>query len=128
MARHGFCAAILLPFFAITAAVALAGEPQSVDEAQRVVLVDSVHPLARQEFDHGPVPETSLQKIVLVLKPRPGADQERDDLLARLYDPSSPSYHQWLTPDEYGARFGPSDEDLNSAIEWLNQVGPNQLH
>src|ERR1700735_5502274 len=32
-------------------------------------------------------------------------------LLADQQDPASPDYHRWLTPDQFAARFGPSDAD-----------------
>ena len=31
-----------------------------------------------------------------------------DDLLQQLYDPASPNYHHFLTPEEFTGRFGPS--------------------
>ncbi|MFN8009499.1 MAG: protease pro-enzyme activation domain-containing protein [Terriglobia bacterium] len=36
---------------------------------------------------------------------------------------SSPSYHQWLTPQQFGAQFGPGDEDIQTASEWLTNEG-----
>src|SRR5206468_265250 len=46
-----------------------------------------------------------------------------DVLLAQLHDPSSPLYHQWLTPDEYGRRFGISDDDLADVTAWVQRRG-----
>ena len=34
-----------------------------------------------------------------------------DDLIAQLYDPGSTNYHKFLTPGEFTARFGPTEED-----------------
>src|SRR5689334_3690251 len=31
--------------------------------------------------------------------------------LRDLYDPASPSFHQFLTPDQFTERFGPTEED-----------------
>ena len=36
---------------------------------------------------------------------------ELDDLLRQLYDPRSPNYHKYLTPAEFTARFGPTEQD-----------------
>jgi uncharacterized protein (TIGR03437 family) len=52
---------------------------------------------------------------------RPGAGLE--DFLAAQQDPSSPEYHHWLTPDEFGARFGLSDDDLAQIHSWLRGHG-----
>jgi subtilase family serine protease len=37
---------------------------------------------------------------------------EFDALVHQLYDPSSPKYHQWLTPQQYQARYAPSAADM----------------
>ncbi len=95
-----------------------------VSDATLVSMPHSVPALARPEFDTGLAPANlPVERIVLVLKPRPGAEQERDRLLAQLHDPSSPNYHRWLTPDEYGRRFGVSDADLNAVVAWLRGHG-----
>jgi hypothetical protein len=44
-------------------------------------------------------------------------------LIAAQQNPSSPQYHQWLTPDQFAARFGMSDSDLNKVQAWLEQQG-----
>jgi Pro-kumamolisin, activation domain/Bacterial Ig-like domain (group 3) len=36
---------------------------------------------------------------------------ELDELLRQLYDPASPNYHKFLTPEEFTARFGPTEAD-----------------
>ena len=33
------------------------------------------------------------------------------NLLRQLYDPSSPSYHRFLSPQQFAEQFGPSPED-----------------
>src|SRR5260370_39736415 len=38
-------------------------------------------------------------------------------------DPSSPQYHQWLTPEQFAGRFGLSENDLQQITAWLQQVG-----
>jgi subtilase family serine protease len=44
---------------------------------------------------------------------------EMNQLLNELYDPHSPFYHQYLTPDEVAARFGPSESDYQSVIDFV---------
>jgi subtilase family serine protease len=46
-----------------------------------------------------------------------------DRLIARLHDPASPLYHQWLTAREYGARFGLGLPDLAVIEQWLGRHG-----
>jgi subtilase family serine protease len=58
-------------------------------------------------------------EITLALRNR----AELDRLLAAQQDPSSPQYHQWLTPDEFNARFGPTDADAQAISKWLEGNG-----
>ena len=44
-------------------------------------------------------------------------------MIAAQQDPSSPEYHHWLTPREFGRRFGPSDNDLAALTGWLKAQG-----
>jgi len=44
-------------------------------------------------------------------------------LIAAQQDPDSPLYHKWLTPEEFGARFGLADSDIATVQSWLEQQG-----
>jgi subtilase family serine protease len=89
-----------------------------------VTLHGNVHPLARPEFDQGVVdPATRLDRMLLVLNSSPTQSADLDALLAAQQDPHSPLYHQWLTPAEFGARFGASDADLAQVSAWLELHG-----
>src|SRR5262245_38423384 len=44
-------------------------------------------------------------------------------LLARQQDPASPDFHRWLTPSEFGRRFGARGRDLRRASRWLRRRG-----
>jgi len=46
-----------------------------------------------------------------------------DQLLANQQNPSSPQYHQWLTPAQFGAQFGISAADLATVTNWLQAQG-----
>jgi len=48
---------------------------------------------------------------------------DRDALLVAQFDPASPSYHKWLTPEEYAARFGAKAVDIARTRAWLAQQG-----
>jgi len=77
--------------------------------------------LSGQAPSLGHVPATQSLRLVLVLPLR--NQPELDDLLQRLYDPSSPSYHQFLTVEEFTSRFGPTQEDYDSVIRFANENG-----
>jgi pseudomonalisin len=44
-------------------------------------------------------------------------------LLAAQQDRASPAYHRWLTPAEFGARFGPAPHELHRVERWLRDRG-----
>ena len=44
-------------------------------------------------------------------------------MIAEQQDASSPNYHQWLTPEQYAARFGMSQNDLDRVTTWLEAQG-----
>jgi hypothetical protein len=72
----------------------------------------------------GRVPASqNLGKMVLVLGPTPEQDQAVDDLIAAQHDSSSPSFHKWLTPAEFGQRFGVADTDSSQVRQWLESQG-----
>jgi pseudomonalisin len=96
----------------------------AIDESNVVTLIGNVHPLARPEFDRGAVAaETRLERMVLVLAPSAAQQVELDALTKAQQEPGSGLYHQWLTPVEYGARFGVSDSDLAQITNWLQGHG-----
>jgi len=40
-----------------------------------------------------------------------------------VLDPASASFHQWLTPAQFGERFGPAAADLDRLVGWLLDQG-----
>ena len=95
-----------------------------IDDDQRVTLRGNVHPLARAQYDAGAVaPDFPMEHMLLTLLP----DSAQQDVLNQLVDaqqnPESPYYHQWLTPEQYGERFGVSDADTAQIVSWLQEHG-----
>jgi subtilase family serine protease len=43
--------------------------------------------------------------------------------ISEQQNPSSPSYHQWLTPQEFSARFGPDPAQFKAVKDWLAGQG-----
>jgi len=44
-------------------------------------------------------------------------------LLDNQQDKNSPNYHKWLTPEQFGNAFGPSDADMQTIVGWLQSHG-----
>ena len=97
---------------------------QPVDEANLVVLNGNTHPLAQAQYDRGAASTSlTLNRMLLVLKRSPSQENALRQLMDDQQDKSSPNYHKWLTPDEYGQQFGPSDKDVQTVAAWLKSHG-----
>ena len=97
---------------------------QPVDEAQVTVLKGNTHPLARAEFDLGTAPASlPMERMLLVLKRSPEQELALRKLLDDQQDKASRNYHKWLTPDQYGKQFGPTDSDIQTITAWLQSHG-----
>jgi Pro-kumamolisin, activation domain/Bacterial Ig-like domain (group 3) len=97
---------------------------QAVDEASRTTLRGNTHPLALARFDRGAAPASMpLDRMLLVLKRSAEQDTALLRLLDEQQDKSSPNYHKWLTPEEFGKRFGPADADIQTVTSWLETHG-----
>ncbi|HTW62695.1 MAG TPA: protease pro-enzyme activation domain-containing protein [Terracidiphilus sp.] len=92
----------------------------SIDESRLVTLKGTVSPLASAANDRGAAPgDMPLDRLQLVLKRSPSQEAALRALLAQLHAPGSPQFHKWLTPEEFGAQFGPSDDDIAAVKNWL---------
>jgi hypothetical protein len=95
-----------------------------IDETNRVALPGNVHPLAQARFDVGAAPGSmGTGRILLVLQRSAAQQQALTQYLADVQNPSSPSFHKWLTPAQYGAAFGIGDSDLQTVESWLQAQG-----
>jgi pseudomonalisin len=108
----------------VSATAFAANHLRAVNDNDTVPVFGNIHRNARPEFDEGPASlNMPYEKMILVLRPRDGARADIDRLLIQLHDPASPMYHQWLSPEEYGKRFGVSDADLADVTSWLSRRG-----
>ncbi len=64
----------------------------------------------------GPLPSSQTISLDIVLPLRNQAGLE--SLLQQLYDPTSASYRQFLTVEEFTERFGPTQQDYDSVVNW----------
>src|SRR5207245_1988168 len=66
---------------------------------------------------------TELPHIVIDFKMSAAQQADLTKLLAEQQDPSNPQYQKWLTPEQYGERFGMSSGDLKKVQHWLQRLG-----
>ena len=123
--------AFVFALFCGSASVAQEAAPTArivdrIDESQLVTLRGTVHPQANAANDRGAAPESmSLQRMHLVLKRSDSQEAALRKFIGDLHTPGSASYHKWLTPEQFGKQFGPSDQDIATIQAWLSGHGFN---
>ena len=96
----------------------------AVDETHLVALKGNTHPAATAKNDVGKVSDTlRMSDLILVLSR--DADQQAafEKFVGSQYDSNSPNFHQWLSPDQVGRNFGPSQTDIATITNWLTGHG-----
>jgi hypothetical protein len=97
---------------------------QAIDNASRVVLQGNVRPMFRAENDLGRADGSlRLENISLRFAFTASRQSALTALLDDLQNPLSPSFHHWLTPEQFAGPFGLSQNDLNKAVAWLEGQG-----
>jgi len=95
-----------------------------IDESRTVPLKGNIHSLARTQNDQGAAdPALKLERITMAFQPTAAQKTDLDGLLAAQQNPTSPSFHQWLTPQQYGDRFGIAPVDMAKVTAWLQSKG-----
>lgn len=69
----------------------------------------------------GRLPSNQVLQLNLVLPLRDQAGLE--GLLKDLYNPTSASYHEFLTPQQFTSRFGPTQEDYDTVLRFARTYG-----
>ncbi|MBI4851027.1 MAG: S8/S53 family peptidase [Acidobacteria bacterium] len=123
----------------------LLGEQKNIPSSANSLTTQQVIELNKQKLQPGQVPELALRskklsqlkadrKLNLIMAFKLDKEIELRNLIQELYDQNSPNYHKWLNPEEFGKRFGRSDSEINTAINWLVSQGftieetwPNRL-
>ena len=123
--RNSWTSAIVTAIICAASATAQTSRiTQPVNNTQRTVLAGNVHPRALAANDRGRVaPSLVMPYMTLTLAPSASQQAGLNKLLAEQQTPGSPNYHRWLTPEEYGQRFGASDADIGKIAQWLQQQG-----
>jgi subtilase family serine protease len=95
----------------------------NADLSPRTRLTGNLPRWVTPEADAGAVPDATPLHVTLMLSR--GAEQEAafTQMLADQQNPSSPRYHQWLTPAQIGEQFGPTMDDIAAVTGWLTRQG-----
>lgn len=97
---------------------------QAVDDKNLVTLKGNTHPMAAPQYDMGEAPGgLPMNRMLLVLQHTPAQEAAIKQLLAEQQNQGSPNFHNWLSPQQYGQMFGPSDQDIQTITTWLQSHG-----
>lgn len=107
----------------------------SVSAKERVntdLVVQKVRPEINFSTFVAPMLETKELELTLALNV---ADSTKlNEFIVSLHDETSTNYHKWITPNEFGERFGRSKDEYQSMVDWLKAEGftikrtwPNRL-
>ncbi|MBS1821151.1 MAG: Ig-like domain repeat protein [Acidobacteria bacterium] len=76
-----------------------------------------------EAVDVGATPVSQPMKLTLRLASAADRAAALDQLLASQTTVGSPSYHRWITPQQFAASYGASDEQLSATTAWLQAQG-----
>jgi subtilase family serine protease len=118
-------AGIALAVLALVFTVAPPARGQApVVESNLVRLSGNTRPEANAANDRGRVPDTFPMEHMFLQLQRPAAqEQALKQLIEQLHDRHSANFHHWLTPTEFGTRFGPAASDIQKITAWLRGHG-----
>jgi len=93
---------------------------QGIDEGNLITLRGSTRPEATAANDRGALAsDFSMEHMLLQLQRSPEQELALRQFMDELQRPGSANYHQWLTAQEYGDRFGLAQQDLDTIAGWL---------
>ncbi len=95
------------------------------EQSRLVTLAGNTHPFAQARFDRGLAPASLSGRMLLTLKRSPEQEAALDQWIASQQNPASPNFHKWLTPEEFGKRFGVTEADLQRVTSYLSAEGFN---
>jgi hypothetical protein len=133
----GIFAGCALALFAFSFVLApLAGAQTSVAVSKRSLIVSAIsdanvvrlfgntRPEANDANDRGKVADSlPMQHLTLQLRRSPEQEQALTRFIDQLHDPASANYHRWLTPEQFGAQYGPVASDIQKVTSWLQSHG-----
>ena len=105
---------LILAFAATSFGMAAQGAGLQIVRAKQPWLAANLAPI-------NSLSETNRLNLAIALPLRNQA--ALSDLLRQIYDPASPNFHHYLTPEQFTEQFGPSQSDYQSVIAYAASNG-----
>ena len=112
-------AAALLLYFVVSGFARNSTGPNG--NAYGYVVKNNTPGLVNKAVDNGPADPTTLITVTAWLKLH--NENQLDQLVQRLYDKKSPTFHQWMTQDQFNASFSPSAQEVNAVQNFFGAHG-----
>jgi len=97
---------------------------QPIDETRLHRLTGNTRSEANLTNDRGRVADSlAMEHMMLQLRLSPDRQAALDQFVDSLHNPKSPSFHHWLTPEEFGSQYGASSSDTATVTNWLQSHG-----
>ncbi len=122
----------LSSLIALIVLIASLWSPWAWAQSETITLPQHIHPALKHLVSQGRAERNRVLDLVvgLSLRNQPGLDA----ILAAQQDPTSSWFHRWLSPDEFAARFSPTEQTYGDVVRWLqsrnlkvSQIWPNRL-
>jgi subtilase family serine protease len=95
-----------------------------IENTETFVLVGHTLQLSQTAHDLGAASSSlALPQLALHFKMSAAQSTDLSNLLVAQRDRKSAWYHKWLTPEQFGARYGVSDGDFRKIKDWLANAG-----
>jgi subtilase family serine protease len=97
---------------------------QHVSDNDLVTVSRGVRGAVKNSADLGRISDDrAFPHIALQLQRGPEQQKALDKFLEDVNNPKSAEFHQWLTAEEFGSRFGVAAEDLAAVKSWVTSHG-----
>ncbi len=106
---------------AVLGLLAVAPAAQAAGSTTRTTLANSTPAWATPSAQTGTVPNAAQRTFWVYLSMRDS--KALDAAVAAVSNPASASYGQYLTPDQFRARYAPTAADAAAVTAWLKQAG-----
>lgn len=88
--------------------------------------LNTTDPMPATATDLGPISSSDSnisENLVLGVTVDPTKQAALSQYLQELYDPTSPNYHNYLTPDQYAQNYGRTPVEMAALTNWLSSNG-----
>ncbi len=97
---------------------------QPINENRLRTLAGNTRPEVETATDNGAVPDDfAMDHMMVQLQRTPEQEQAVRQFVDELHSPQSPNFHRWLTPAEFGQKYGASEQDISTVTTWLRSHG-----